>query len=60
MAAALSGAFAMPRDHLRAMGEKGRSWMQQDFSWERVASDMLRVYHWLSQGGARPGVLRFN
>src|SRR5579871_2245870 len=59
LAAALSGALAMSREHLTAMGEKGRTWMQRDFSWERVASDMLRVYHWLAQGGARPSVLQF-
>ena len=59
LAAALSDVFATPRDRQIAMGEKGRSWMQRDFSWERVASDMMRVYHWLAYGGARPPIMQF-
>jgi glycosyltransferase involved in cell wall biosynthesis len=60
LAGALSGAFATPRERLIAMGERGRTWMRRDFSWERVASDMLRVYHWLADGGVRPPVLQFD
>jgi len=59
LAAALSDVIATPRERLIAMGQKGRSWMQRDFSWEKVASDMLRVYHWLSHDGVRPAVLQF-
>jgi glycosyltransferase involved in cell wall biosynthesis len=59
LSAALDQALAMPRERLTAMGEKGRSWMQRDFSWDKVASDMLHVYQWLSHGGSRPSVLQF-
>lgn len=59
LSAALDQALAMPRERLIAMGGKGRSWMRRDFSWEKVASDMLHVYHWLTQGGGRPSVLQF-
>ena len=58
LSAALDDAFAMPRERLLAMGRKGRSWMQRDFSWEKVASDMLRVYDWLAHGGIRPAVVQ--
>ena len=60
LAAALGNVFATPRERLIAMGERGRSWMRRDFSWDRAGSDMLRVYDWLIHGGVRPGVLRFN
>jgi glycosyltransferase involved in cell wall biosynthesis len=59
LATALSDVFATPRERLTAMGERGRSWMQRDFSWERVGLDMLRVYHWLIHGGVRPSVVQF-
>jgi glycosyltransferase involved in cell wall biosynthesis len=59
LGAALCNAFATPRDGLIAKGAKGRTWMQRDFSWERVAGEMLRVYHWLIHGGDRPAVLQF-
>ena len=58
LAAVLSEALAAPREELKAMGEKGRSWMQRDFSWERVAADMLRVYRWLADGGTPPSVVQ--
>src|SRR3989442_745891 len=37
LAAALATAMAMPRQTLKAMGAKGRTWMRKDFSWARVA-----------------------
>ena len=58
-AAALMGAMATPREALKAMGAKGRAWMERDFSWDRVAGDMLGVYHWLARGGDAPSHVRF-
>jgi hypothetical protein len=29
------------------MGAKGQVWMMREFSWQRVARDMLDVYRWL-------------
>jgi glycosyltransferase involved in cell wall biosynthesis len=60
LAGALATAMAMPREALKAMGAKGREWMRQDFSWERVARDMLAVYHWLSRGAEPPATVRFS
>jgi glycosyltransferase involved in cell wall biosynthesis len=60
LAAALSHAMALPREALRAMGDKGRRWMARDFSWDRVAHDMLDVYLWLTRGAAPPPTIRFD
>ena len=48
----------MERGVLRAKGAKGRAWMKRDFSWDRVAHDMLVVYGWLSSGSRMPGTVR--
>jgi hypothetical protein len=44
--------------HLRAMGERGRSWMARDFGWDSLAKDMLAVYDWLSGRGQEPVTVR--
>jgi glycosyltransferase involved in cell wall biosynthesis len=53
LAAALSGAMAMPREELRAMGRRGRAWVARDFGWDAIASKMAAVYAWLA-GRAEP------
>jgi glycosyltransferase involved in cell wall biosynthesis len=60
LAAALAHAMALPREALRAMGYKGREWMARDFSWDRVAHDMLDVYLWLARGAEPPPTIRFD
>lgn len=60
LAAALAHAMALPREVLKAMGGKGRSWMARDFSWERIAEDMLAVYLWLAHRAETPPVIRFD
>jgi glycosyltransferase involved in cell wall biosynthesis len=59
IAAALAQAMALPRQTLKAMGYKGRMWMAQDFSWDRVAHDMFEVYLWLSRSKEPPTSIRF-
>ena len=58
LVAALANAMVMTREALQAMGAKGRAWMARDFSWDRVARDMLDVYRWLALGGELPGTVR--
>jgi glycosyltransferase involved in cell wall biosynthesis len=58
LVATLAEAMDMERGVLRAKGAKGRAWMKRDFSWDRVAHDMLNVYGWLSSGGEVPGTVR--
>jgi glycosyltransferase involved in cell wall biosynthesis len=60
LAAALSDALALPRETLGAMGAKGRAWMARDFSWDRVADEMLAVYTWLTNGAERPRTVRLD
>jgi len=44
LAGAIRQAQAMP---LREMGERGREWMQKDFSWPNVATQMFQQYETL-------------
>jgi glycosyltransferase involved in cell wall biosynthesis len=60
LAAALAHAMELPRAALKAMGDKGREWMARDFSWDRVARDMLDVYHWLARETKPPPAVRFD
>lgn len=55
IASAMQDAMSRPLEELHAMGERGRDWMQQDYSWENVASMMLDTYQWLHTGNGRPG-----
>jgi glycosyltransferase involved in cell wall biosynthesis len=58
LSAALANAMVMTREALQAMGAKGRAWMARDFSWDRVARDMLEVYRWLALRGELPSTVR--
>jgi glycosyltransferase involved in cell wall biosynthesis len=59
LAAALAHAMALTRETLKAMGNKGRAWMARDFSWDRIALDMLDVYRWLARSADPPPTIRF-
>ncbi|WP_306253729.1 glycosyltransferase [Parvularcula sp. IMCC14364] len=52
--AALRAALAMPREALAAMGARGRAWVEEAFSWQPIADDMLAVYRWCLGAGERP------
>jgi len=41
LAAAIRAIRAMP---LREMGQRGRTWMERDFSWRTVSGEMFRLY----------------
>jgi glycosyltransferase involved in cell wall biosynthesis len=58
LAAALGQAMSLPRNELAAMGARGRAWMEREFSWTRVAVEMVQVYSWLRGGGERPDFVR--
>jgi len=57
---ALEVATALPAMELRARGERGRAWMQRDFSWGSIALQMAEVYAWLRAGGAPPPTVRLD
>jgi glycosyltransferase involved in cell wall biosynthesis len=54
LAATLDQAMSLESVHLAKMGKAGHAWMQNEFSWDRVASVMLSVYRWLSGKELRP------
>ncbi len=58
LAGAIRIAMAMPRNELASMGARGRAWMARDFSWDRIARDVLDVYGWLTYGGQTPSTVR--
>ena len=60
LAVALAHAMSVPRETLTSMGAKGRAWMEREFSWCRVATEMLKVYEWLIVGGKAPATIRCN
>lgn len=54
----LDEALQLSSSQLQAMGMRGRTWMQQDFSWLSVASRMDAAYQWLIEGGAVPACVK--
>ncbi len=60
LAAALAHVMASPREVLTAMGKQGRKWMAREFSWDRIAREMLEVYLWLARSAEPPFVVRFD
>lgn len=44
LAAGLERATATPTDTLRAMGQAGRQWMTEEFSWKRVSAETHECY----------------
>lgn len=60
LAAALRESLSIPPDQLSRMGERGRKWMLRDFSWDRVAADMLDLYRWLKGSAPMPTFVHTN
>lgn len=50
----LDSAMSRDRQALIQMGARGRAWMERDFSWERIATQMIESYRWVREGGAKP------
>lgn len=47
-------ALSLPRGVLREMGQRGRKWMKQEYSWGKVGRDMADLYKWIQKGGDMP------
>lgn len=60
LVACLEDALSEPRDELAARGVRGREWMRQEFSWERVGAMMDQTYRWLVSGGSAPAWVRLD
>ena len=55
--AALSEATALPASERKAMGLRGRDWMQRDFGWDAIGREMKDVYQWATRQGDRPSCI---
>ncbi|MCP9476180.1 MAG: glycosyltransferase, partial [Nitrospira sp.] len=51
---ALKQALALSPDELSEMGQRGRRWMQDEFSWDSLGLKMAHTYEWIVRGSARP------
>lgn len=51
-------ALALDPDQLQQRGDRGRAWMECDFSWDRVGQMMFDTYRWILGGGAAPPWVR--
>ncbi|WP_170314761.1 glycosyltransferase [Aquibium carbonis] len=58
LARTLALAISLSDDERRAMGSRGRAWMEREFSWDRMAAMSLAAYAWLLGHGDRPDFVR--
>ena len=54
LVAALREATELDDGARHAMGQRGRTYVREHLSWERVAEEMLAAYRWLLDHGDRP------
>jgi glycosyltransferase involved in cell wall biosynthesis len=52
--AALADAMHTPAQELEAMGERGRAWMRDEYSWSMVGERLRACYAWMIEGGRPP------
>jgi glycosyltransferase involved in cell wall biosynthesis len=60
LTATLNEALSLPESDLRAMGARGRSLVERDYSWNEIGRSMTSVYRWLRSGGDRPNCVRLD
>lgn len=53
LAEALAVGMATPKEVLASMGARGREWMIRDYSWTRIAADMVAAYTNILRGTQR-------
>jgi glycosyltransferase involved in cell wall biosynthesis len=58
LGATLREAMSLDAAELQQMGERGRTWMLEDYSWESVVSKNLELYYWLHRGKGKPNFVR--
>lgn len=54
LARTLSDAMVLSDEERTKMGERGRRWVERDFSWSEIASKFLRFYEWCQTGRDQP------
>ena len=60
MAETLRIAMSLSSPERSRMGQRGRAWMERDFSWDGIAQKTLDAYSWLLEGGEPPETIRFS
>jgi len=56
----LEETMVLSEETCSAKGMRGRAWMQEEFSWQRVGQMMNCTYRWLIEGGTVPDWVRLN
>lgn len=59
LAAALREATSMTDAARQEMGQRGRELVEREFSWPRIAEQMLSVYRWMLGQGPKPDCVSF-
>lgn len=54
LVATLGEAMGQPERELQRLGQNGRNWMLDAFSWETVGARMDATYRWVMSGGTAP------
>jgi glycosyltransferase involved in cell wall biosynthesis len=54
LVACLESALALSPKALKEMGDRGRTWMTNEYSWQRIGQQMIDAYRWVLHGGRRP------
>jgi glycosyltransferase involved in cell wall biosynthesis len=60
LADCLDSVLRLSPAELQKRGQRGRQWMEQEFSWEHVGKRMLEAYRWLIGGGTPPACVITN
>jgi glycosyltransferase involved in cell wall biosynthesis len=56
----LCHAMSLPPHELNLAGQRGRDWVQREFSWQRVGKMTYQLYEWLLGTGAAPSFVELN
>lgn len=60
LVAGLEQAMACSTMELQEMGRRGRTWMEQEFSWPRIGMQMAETYQWILHGGTCPSWVKID
>ena len=58
LAEAIQAAVAMTDTERQEMGKRGYRLVEVNFSWPRIAKEMLAMYQWILGQGSKPGSVK--
>lgn len=50
----LSESMKLSKLDLKIMGDKGRDWMRQEYSWDSISLKFLKTYNWINNNEPKP------